>query len=218
MILEVIFPDQLRYYRNLYQVFGNTSVASVKFLWDTIYYWRVYAHKFMTGTFADLNKLSNYISQARSISFLNKEAQSTFRDWAEKSNYDAPYKHVDLAAKHVFIESAVNLLTKPNRNGIEVQPFLEDMLSSIKQAYEEDISTGLQLGSPASKNVSFSTYRQFFGIQTKQEMRKWKWVRIVASVGRGKMLYAVRDQFVSRMVAGRTKAHGFGLLRRFYPH
>ena len=52
-ILKTMFPDQLSYYTGGYHTFGNTQVASTKFLWDTLYYWRVYAHAFMNGIFDD---------------------------------------------------------------------------------------------------------------------------------------------------------------------
>lgn len=217
LLLDQIFPDQLKYYRNMYQVFGNTCVASVKFMWDTIYYWRVYAHQFMNGTFEDLNELNEFSNNLKSLSPLNDEAQKMFRDWALQIDRDAPFDHVDLASKHVFIESAINLLTKPVDNELEVQRFLEDTLRTIRDGYQSQTTTGLPIKNLALNANKPSTFTEFFGSEIPSETRKRKWVGRVASIQKGKLLYAIRDQYVRWLVVNRSKALGFGVLKRFYP-
>ena len=218
LLLDDIFPDQLKYYRNMYNVFGNTSVSSVKFMWDTIYYWRVYAHQFMKGTFTNLEELRLFRTQLSSLSLLNDEAQRIFSEWASKTDQDAPYSYVDLASKHVFIESAINLLTKPTGNEQEVQRFMEEMLSAIKKAYLTDIESGLKSSNLALTADKFSTFAEFFGSEPPGQRRKRKWVRRIASIQNGKMLYVIRDQYVRRLVVDKPKALGFGVLKLFYPH
>lgn len=209
-ILKKMFPDQLSYYTLGYHTFGNTRIAGSKFLWDTLYYWRVYAHAFMTGVFADFEKLSVFEKYVRQFSELNRSMQDEFRSLAEKTSPEA-FQHVDLARKKTFIESAIHLLTKPSESNFENH--LQDQLGflqKLKTSFQQELESTL----PSN---SFTPFADLFGNLSNSAKLKNRYNRFIAGIGNAAFLYAVRDTYINLAVRGKQRVHFGFLLRILYP-
>ena len=209
-ILKRMFPDQLSYYTWGYHTFGNTRIAASKFLWDTLYYWRVYAHAFMTGVFADFEKLSVFENHMRQFRELNRSMQDEFGSLAQKTSGEA-FQHVDLARKKAFIESAINLLTKPSESNFEnhLQEQIK-FLQKLKTSFQQELESAL----PSN---SFTPFADLFGNLSNSAKLKNRYNRFIAGIGNGVFLFAVRDTYINLAVRGKQRVHFGFLLRILYP-
>ena len=210
-ILKTMFPDQLSYYTEGYHTFGNTQISSAKFLWDTLYYWRVYAHAFMTGVFNDFEKLSVFEKHVKQFSAMNRSLQKEFKQLADSIPSENRFEYTDLARKELFIESAISLLTRPSdrnfHSHLEKQKiFFIELQHALKA----------ELGSAESKS-SRTPFADFFGSLTSTAKLQNRYNRFVSRIGNGAFLYAVRDLYVNLIVRGKERVHLSPILRFLYP-
>lgn len=208
-VLKTMFPDQLNYYTEGYYTFGNTRVAASKFLWDTLYYWRVYAHAFMTGVFEDFEKLSVFEKHVSQFSEMNRLMQKEFKKLADSNTSENHFAYVDLARKELFIESAISLLTKPSDSDFESHltnqyTFLSELQKSLQA----------ELNNTQSKRTPFA---DFFGTLNGKAKLQNKYNRFVSRIGNGSLLYAVRDLYIDLIVRGKQRVHLSGMLRFLFP-
>ncbi|MDB4655887.1 tryptophan 7-halogenase [Flavobacteriales bacterium] len=208
-ILETMFPDQLSYYTGGYHTFGNTQVASTKFLWDTLYYWRVYAHAFMSGIFDDFEQLKNFEIHVKQLSELNQALQISFKSWAESTKSTDSFSYADLARKGVFIESAISLLTQPKAEELD-QHFQNQLeyFKRLKLEIEEHFSQ-----SSMSTSTAFS---EFHGHLSSTSKRKNKINRAISRIGNGAFLYSVRDLYINLLVRGKQRVNLSWILKLLY--
>ena len=206
-ILGTMFPDQLSYYTGSYHTFGNTQVASTKFLWDTLYYWRVYAHAFMNGVFDDFVQLNKLESHLKELSDMNQSLQLNFKHWAESTESRDEFSYADLARKQVFIESAISLLTKPEQLDAHLQrqtAYLNNLKVEIEQYFNE----------PESNNTT--AFSEFHGPLNSDSKRKNQINRFISRIGNGAFLYFFRDVYVQHLVRGKQKAYLSWFLKLLY--
>lgn len=209
-ILKTMFPDQLSYYVSGYHTFGNTQVAATKFLWDTLYYWRVYAHAFMNGVYADFNLLRQFEQHVKQFSELNRALQRDFKHWAESEESQEHFAYSDLARKGTFIESAIMLTTRPNKNNYdehwnEQLSFLTDMRNAIVQHHSD-----------GTTNSSFAPFAAYHGkLSTVAEWKNRMNGRI-ARISNGAFLYSVRNLYIRLFVRGKERVNLSWLLRVLY--
>ena len=209
-ILDIRFPDQLSYFIDGYHTFGTTQVAASKFLWDTIYYWRVYSHPFLCGFLSDFEFIRMYSQKLKQLSVINRELQSEFRKWAEQTESEAHFEFCDLAQKRLFIESAIGLMTRPKKENYshyldEQIVFFSEMSSALKAKH---------LGT--EERVGFAPFRGFFGPISKQEKRKNRINKRIAQIGNGALLYRFRSFYLHYFVAKKPKVRLAGILRLLY--
>lgn len=208
-ILKTMFPDQLNYYTEGYHTFGNTQVAASKFLWDTLYYWRVYAHAFMTGVFEDFEKLKTLEKHVSELSKLNASMQKEFKCLADEQTSVDHFEYVDLARKELFIESAISLLTMPSDSNFESHleqqhRFLLELQHSLKA----------ELNHTNTKRTPFA---DFFGNLSSKAKLQNRYNRFVSRIGNGAFLYAVRDTYIHLLIRGKQRVYLSGLLRFLFP-
>ncbi|MFM1874532.1 MAG: hypothetical protein RL266_269 [Bacteroidota bacterium] len=209
-ILKTVFPDQLSYYVGGYHTFGNTQIASTKFLWDTLYYWRVYAHAFMNGVYSDLNHLQQFESYVKQFSELNRALQLDFKKWAETKPSQEHFAYADLARKGAFIESAIMLTTRPNKNNYhqhweEQLSFLRDMRNAI-----------VQHNSKGKMNNDFAPFTAFYGKLPAVSQLKNRINGQIARISNGAFLYSVRNLYIRFFVRGKERVRLAWLLRVLY--
>jgi flavin-dependent dehydrogenase len=208
-ILKNMFPDQLNYYVEGYHTFGNTQVAASKFLWDTLYYWRVYAHAFMTGIYADFDKLKVFKQHVRRFAKLNRSMQKRFKELADKTPSQNNFDYTDLARKEMFIESAISLLTKPSDTNYETHLQKQfQFLSELQKSLEAELKNSKTERTP---------FADFFGQLSGKAKLQNRYNRLVSRIGNGFFLYAVRDVYVNMIVRGRQHVHLSGMLRFLFP-
>jgi flavin-dependent dehydrogenase len=208
-ILKSMFPDQLNYYVQGYHTFGNTQIAASKFLWDTLYYWRIYAHAFMTGVFEDFEKLKLFEKYVKQSAELNLSAQKKFKQLADSTASVGHFDYTDLARKELFIESAISLLTKPQK--AQFERHLEQQLKFLTELKD---SLQAELSQRKSKRTPFA---DFFGSLSKTAQFQNKYNRFVSRIGNGAFLYSVRDVYVDLIVRGKQRVHLSGMLRFLFP-
>lgn len=209
-ILKTMFPDQLSYYTAGYHTFGNSRIASAKFLWDTLYYWRVYAHAFMTGVYADFDRLIVFERYVKQFSEMNMQIQQYFSKLANEPSSDR-FEHIDLARKKTFIQSAIHLLTQPKSQRFEKH--LQEQLQFLQQlrgSLENELSESEQ-------NGSFTPFADLAGNLSSLANLQNRYNRFVAGIANGKFLYGVRDVYVNQAVRGKQRVHFASLLRMLYP-
>ncbi len=210
-ILKTMFPDQLSYYIEGYHTFGNTQISSAKFLWDTLYYWRVYAHAFMTGVFEDFQKLSTFEKHVEKFSKQNVSMQKEFKRLADSVDSENHFEYTDLARKELFIESAISLLTQPSDNNFEAH------LERQKQFFHElEMSLRSELDSLSYK-PSRTPFADFFGSLNSTAKLQNKYNRFVSRIANGAFLYAVRDLYVKMVVRKKERVYLSPILRFLYP-
>ena len=208
-ILETMFPDQLSYYVGGYHTFGNTQVSSSKFLWDTLYYWRVYAHAFMCGVFEDFEKLQVFESYVKQFSQLNKSLQIDLKIWAESTESKNTFDYADLARKEVFIESAISLLTRPSEANFEKHLRQQLEFFSILKSQVED--------SHAEVNTQKQgPFAQFYGNLSSSAKRKNNINGAISQIAGGDFLYGVRNIYIKLLVKGKERVHLSWMLRLLY--
>jgi flavin-dependent dehydrogenase len=208
-ILKNMFPDQLNYYVEGYHTFGNTQVAASKFLWDTLYYWRVYAHAFMTGVFADFDKLKVFEHRVKQFAKLNRGMQKRFKELADTTTSQNHFDYSDLARKEQFIESAISLLTKPSE--VNFEKHLQKQYQFLTELQE---SLESQLKNSKTERTPFA---DFFGQLSGNAKLQNRYNRFVSRIGNGKFLYAVRDLYVGAFVRGKQRVYLSGMLRFLFP-
>ena len=208
-ILQTMFPDQLSYYVGGYHTFGNTQVSSSKFLWDTLYYWRVYAHAFMCGVFEDFEKLQVFESYVKQFSQLNKSLQIDLKIWAESTESKNTFDYADLARKEVFIESAISLLTRPSEANFEKHlrqqlEFFSTLKSQVENSHAE-VNTQKQ-----------GPFAQFYGNLSSSAKRKNNINGAISQIAGGDFLYGVRNIYIKLLVKGKERVHLSWMLRLLY--
>ncbi len=239
--LQVINNDLITYFRDSYHVFGNTQVASAKFLWDTTYYWSVYAHTFMNGYFSDMEFVKEYAEVVKRFSKVNKKVQQLFRVWAQNTQSEKNYEFCDLARKFFFIKSAVELLTTPEKK--DYNKFLLSKLKTFdklahalyflakRQVPEAVLNTGmanLDYETPYNAAVDFisytesdvknelSVFKEFFGPYSKKEEAKIQFATKVSRIRNGAFLYFVRKVYLEYCVKMKDRVHLQFMLRSMY--
>ena len=238
-LLEVLYPDQISYFRESYAVFGNTQVAAAKFYWDTTYYWSLYAHTFKNGHFQDFNFIKEYADILVKFSKLNRSVQQLFRVWAEESTSENQFAFCDLSRKHFFIKSAINLLTLQDKdlfnanllqkydqfekmaNALFVYAQKQTDLSVVERYSEYDQNLG---GSESSlkkyteKEVEkeMNLFVEFFEPLSSSERAKIRFIDYVSRIWKGSYLYFVRGTYIRFFVNKREKAGLPGVLRFIY--
>ncbi len=208
-ILKTMFPDQLNYYTEGYHTFGNTQVASSKFLWDTLYYWRVYAHAFMTGVYADFERLKVFEKHVKKFAALNRDMQKKFKRLADSTSSQDYFQYVDLARKELFIESAISLLTKPADANFE--SYLQkqyQFLSELQHSFDSELE---------KSKTNRTPFADFFGTLSDTAKLQNKYNRFVSRIGNGAFLYAVRETYIDLIVRGKQRVHLSGMLRFLFP-
>ncbi|MCB0754949.1 MAG: NAD(P)/FAD-dependent oxidoreductase, partial [Flavobacteriales bacterium] len=196
-ILENMFPDQLNYYVEGYHTFGNTQIAASKFLWDTLYYWRIYAHAFITGVYADFEKLKTFEKHVKQFAELNRGMQKRFKELADSTPSQDHFEHIDLARKEMFIESAISLLTKPSDANYETHLQKQfQFLSELQKSLEAELKNSKTERTP---------FADFFGQLSGKAKLQNRYNRLVSRIGNGTFLYAVRDVYVDAIVRGKQR-------------
>lgn len=209
-ILETMFPDQLSYYVEGYHTFGNSQIAATKFLWDTLYYWRVYAHAFMSGVFEDFDRLKAFEKHVKELSKLNRSLQTSFRIQAEKQSDLLAFDYTDLARKGLFIESAVELLTR--QAGSDYEEYLQRQFvffSEMKTALEAKWNRNEEL-------AAFAPFKAFYGSLNATEKRKNSINGFISRIAEGKFLYSVRYVFIQWFVKEKPNVNLAFILRWLY--
>lgn len=209
-VLEVRFPDQLSYFINGYHTFGNTPVAATKFLWDTIYYWRVYSHPFLCGFMNDADFVRMYAEKVKKLSVINRALQAEFRLWAEATEDAHHFEFCNLAQKRLFIESAIGLMTRPKKEDYGL--YLDEQIAFFSQM-SEAIRSFERKG---TEQEGFTPFRSFHGAISEAEQRKNRINERIARIGNGALLYAFRSAYLNVFVRGRSKVHGRSLLKMLY--
>jgi hypothetical protein len=209
-ILNIRFPDQLSYFVEGYHTFGNTQVAATKFLWDTLYYWRVYSHPFLCGFLTNFDFIKMYSEKLEKLSTINKELQSEFRKWAEQTESENHFAFCDLAQKRLFIESAIGLMTRPNIETYsqyldEQIRFFTEMSLALKAKTED-----------GSEQIGFAPFRSFYSSISKKEKRKNRINKRIARIGNGAFLYGFRSTYLKYFVAKKPKVRLSGMLKMLY--
>lgn len=208
-ILKNMFPDQLNYYVEGYHTFGNTQVAASKFLWDTLYYWRVYAHAFMTGVYADFDKLNVFERHVKQFAKLNRGMQKRFKELADQTPSQNHFDYTDLARKELFIESAISLLTKPSEVNFKTHLQKQyQFLTELQKSLESELK---------SSKTERTPFADFFGTLSNKAKLQNNYNRFVSRVGNGAFLYAVRDVYVGAIVRGKERVYLSGMLRFLFP-
>ncbi|MCF8459131.1 MAG: tryptophan 7-halogenase [Flavobacteriales bacterium] len=209
-VLNVRFPDQLSYFIDGYHTFGNTQVAAAKFLWDTIYYWRVYSHPFLCGFLEDFEFIKMYSKKVELLSILNRELQSEFRKWAERTESENHFAFCDLAQKRLFIESAVGLMTRPKKEDYHL--YLDEQI-----AFFTEMSQALKAKAEhGTEQIGFAPFHSFFGPISEKEKRKNRINRRIALIGNGALLYRFRSVYLQYFVSGKPTVALRGMLRMLY--
>jgi hypothetical protein len=208
-ILKNMFPDQLNYYVEGYHTFGNTQIAASKFLWDTLYYWRIYAHAFMTGVYADFEKLKTFEKHVKQFAELNRGMQKRFKQLADSTTSQDLFEHIDLARKEMFIESAISLLTKPSDTNFETHLQKQfQFLSELHKSLEAELKNSKTERTP---------FADFFGHLSGKANLQNRYNGFVSRIGNGAFLYSVRDIYVDLIVRGKQRVHLSGMLRFLFP-
>lgn len=209
-LLEIRFPDQVSYFTDGYHTFGNTQVAAAKFLWDTIYYWRVYSHPFLCGFLSDFEFIKMYSEKVKQLSVLNRALQSDFRKWAERTEGEHHFAFCDLAQKRLFIESAIGLMTRPKKEDYhhyldEQIVFFTEMRNALN-AYSEG----------KGEEIGFAPFHSFFRPISENEKRKNSFNRRIARIGNGALLYTFRSAYLRYFVSEKPKVRLRGMLQVLY--
>jgi flavin-dependent dehydrogenase len=209
-VLEIRFPDQISYYTDGYHTFGNTQVAASKFLWDTIYYWRVYSQPFLCGFFEDFEFIKMYSEKLKKLSEINQKLQSEFRNWAEQTESKNHFAFCDLAQKRLFIESAIGLMTRPKKE--EYNLYLDAQITFFL-----DMSKALKANAEnGEEEIGFTPFQSFFGTISKKEKRKNRINKRIARIGNGALLYGVRSFYLNHFVVNKPKVRLRGMLKMLY--
>jgi len=209
-ILDIRFPDQLSYFINGYHTFGTTQVAATKFLWDTIYYWRVYSHPFLCGFLSDFEFIRMYSEKLKKLSAINRELQSEFRKWAERTETEEHFEFCDLAQKRLFIESAIGLMTRPKK--VNYSQYLDEQIAFFTQ-----MSQALKAKAEGrDEQIGFAPFRSFFGPISEKEKRKNRINRRIARIRNGALLYRFRSVYLRYFVANKPTVRLRGMLQMLY--
>lgn len=209
-MLNIRFPDQISYYTNGYHTFGNTQIAATKFLWDTIYYWRVYSHPFLCGFLDDFEFIKMYADKMKQLSAINIELQSEFRKWAEQTESEQHFAFCDLAQKRLFIESAIGLMTRPKKENY--YHYLDEQIvffNEMSNALKAHVNEGRQ-------QPAFSPFKSFFGPISNTEKRKNRINKRIARIRNGAFLYTFRATYLRYFVANKPTVRLRGMLRLLY--
>lgn len=207
-VLKTMFPDQLSYYVKGYHTFGNTQIAASKFLWDTLYYWRVYAHAFMNGVFEDFERLKQFEAFVQQTTTINKTLQASFFEWSNSTPNENHFKYIDLARKEIFIQSAISLLTKPDEANIN-QHYESQLqfFQSLKQEIENHIS--------GNQNTQ-TGFSGFFGQLNVFAKSKNRINKFISTIGNGAFLYTIRNFYVNLMVRDKEHVYFGWILKLLY--
>ncbi|MCF8277367.1 MAG: tryptophan 7-halogenase [Flavobacteriales bacterium] len=209
-VLDVRFPDQLSYFINGYHTFGNTAVAATKFLWDTIYYWRVYSHPFLCGFMGDTEFIRMYAEKVKQLSVVNRALQAEFRTWAEATEDAHHFEFCNLAIKRLFIESAIGLMTRPKKE--DYHRYLDEQLAFFTQ-----ISEALRANAAGRSDLkAFEPFHAFYGPISEAEKKKNRTNQRIAKIGNGALLYSFRAFYLRLFVQGKNQVHGRSFLRMLY--
>lgn len=209
-MLEIRFPDQVSYFTNGYHTFGNTQVAAVKFLWDTLYYWRVNAHPFLCGFLSDFEFISMYADKVKQLSVLNKEMQIEFRKWAERPQTKHRFSFCNLAQKRLFIESAIGLMTRPQKE--QYHHYLNEQIG-----FFTEMRNALSAYSANSEEqTAFAPFRSFFHPFSEKEKRKNSFNKRIARMRKGAVLYTFRTAYLRYFIVGKPTVKLRTMLRLLY--
>ena len=238
-LLEVLYPDQISFFRENYSTFGNTQVASAKFYWDTTYYWSLYAHTFKNGHFEDFEFIKKYVVILEKFSKLNRSVQRLFRVWAKESKSNEQYAFCDLSRKHFFIKSAISLLTiqgagQFNANLLQKYDQFEKMANALLvyaqksndlngmedySEYDQDLTGSeslLKKFSERDVQKEMNFFKEFFEPLSSSERSKIRFIDYVSRIWKGSYLYFVRATYIKLLVNKRKKAGMPGVLRFIY--
>jgi flavin-dependent dehydrogenase len=95
LVLDVLAPCYLDYYKGTYRSFGHAQIYTVKLAWDTALYWALLVQLFQQG--AVRRPTPAVFDVARRYSELNHRVQRLFADWAEEAPpHDLFVPHGDL--------------------------------------------------------------------------------------------------------------------------
>ncbi|PCH98145.1 MAG: FAD-dependent oxidoreductase [Bacteroidetes bacterium] len=238
-LLKVLYQDQISYFRESYAIFGNTHVSSAKFLWDTTYYWSLYAHTFKNGLFKDFEFIKEYAEILKKFSKLNRSVQQLFRVWAREVKSNNQYTFCDLSRKHFFIKSAIGLLTCQDQkrfsanllvkydefekmaNALFVYAQNQTDLNGIEEysEYDQDLIASESLLKKYHKDKlqkEMSFFKEFFEPLTSTERFKIVFINYVSTIWKGSYLYFVRGTFIKFFVNKKQKVGLSGVLRFIY--
>jgi len=83
LVLEILFPIFLNYYRGTYRVFGHAQIFTPKLAWDTALYWSFMYQLYVQGFIRQ--PTDEVFALGQKYRDLNGRVQQLFIDWSEKA-------------------------------------------------------------------------------------------------------------------------------------
>jgi len=95
LVLELLFPLCLDYYRGTYRAFGHAQIYTAKLTWDTAIYWAWMCQLFFQGFIRQ--PTSEIFSLGQQYRSLNERVQQLFIDWSDTAPPQSIYVRGDMA-------------------------------------------------------------------------------------------------------------------------
>jgi flavin-dependent dehydrogenase len=116
LILELLFPLCLDYYRGTYRVFGHAQIYTAKLAWDTAIYWAWMVQLFMQGLIRQ--PTAEIFMLGQQYRSLNERVQQLFIDWSDKAPPRAIYVRGDMARMRFWQLLHLDLATRRSQEQV----------------------------------------------------------------------------------------------------
>jgi flavin-dependent dehydrogenase len=98
LVLEILFPICLSFYRGTYRAFGHAQIFTPKLAWDTAIYWAFMYQVYVQGLLR--RPTPQVLALGERYRDLNDRVQQLFIDWSEQAQPRAMYLRGDMSRMH----------------------------------------------------------------------------------------------------------------------
>jgi len=98
LVLEILFPTWLSYYRGTYRTFGHPQIFTPKLAWDIALYWAFTYQVYVQGLLC--HPTPEIFALGERYRELNSRVQQLFIDWSENAPPRAMYVRGDMTRMH----------------------------------------------------------------------------------------------------------------------
>jgi flavin-dependent dehydrogenase len=110
LVLELLFPLCLDYYRGTYRTFGHAQIFTAKLAWDTAINWAWMTQLFIQGLIQQ--PVAEILLVGEKYRSLNESVQQLFIDWAEKAPPLAIFVRGDMTRMRFWQLLHLELMTR----------------------------------------------------------------------------------------------------------
>lgn len=116
LVLEILFPISLGFYRGTYRTFGHAQIFTPKLAWDTAIYW-AFAYQLYVQGFIH-QPTEEIFALGQRYRDLNERVQQLFSDWSEAAPPRAIYVRGDMTRMRFLMILHLDLATRRSKEQV----------------------------------------------------------------------------------------------------